>query len=66
MILSSHWHNCVPELNPFCRAACSLKLKKEESAIEDCSAVLEKDEKNVKALFRRGQANAALKVRVYL
>ena len=45
-----------------CRAACSLKLEKYESAKEDCSAVIEREVKNVKALFRRAQANAALKV----
>lgn len=28
----------------------------------DCSAVLERDAQNVKALFRRGQARVALKV----
>ena len=45
-----------------CRAACYLKLDNYESAKEDCDAVIRKDEKNIKALFRRGQANAALKV----
>lgn len=49
-----------------CRAACSLKLGKHESAKEDCTAVIERDVKNVKALFRRGQANVALKVSTQL
>ena len=44
------------------RAACYLKMDKYVDAKADCDAVIWKDEKNVKALFRRGQANAALKV----
>ncbi|XP_063415307.1 peptidyl-prolyl cis-trans isomerase D-like [Mytilus trossulus] len=37
-------------------AACSLKLKEYSDALQHCDQVLQEDEKNVKALFRRGQA----------
>ena len=46
------------------RAACCLKTGEYEGVIRDCSQVIEDDFNNVKALFRRGQAHAALKVRV--
>ncbi|OCH92602.1 TPR-like protein, partial [Obba rivulosa] len=42
------------------RAAAYLKLGKNEDAERDCTTVLKLDEKNVKALFRRGQARVAL------
>ena len=45
------------------RAACRLKLGKAEAALQDAGAVLEQAPDNVKALFRAGQARAALKVR---
>lgn len=38
------------------RAQARLKLQQWEAAAEDCSAVLQKDPKNVKALYRRAQA----------
>lgn len=41
-------------------AACMIKLKRYEEAIGHCSIVLAEDEKNVKALFRRGKAKAEL------
>ncbi|ERN00859.1 peptidyl-prolyl cis-trans isomerase FKBP42 [Amborella trichopoda] len=41
-------------------AACLLKLEHYEEAIGQCSIVLTEDENNVKALFRRGKARAAL------
>ncbi|PNW88854.1 hypothetical protein CHLRE_01g047700v5 [Chlamydomonas reinhardtii] len=43
------------------RAACRLKLGKAEAALQDAGAVLEQAPDNVKALFRAGQARAALK-----
>jgi len=43
------------------RAACSLKLQDYERAKKDCNAVIDREVKNVKALFRRAQANVALK-----
>ncbi|KAG2425391.1 hypothetical protein HXX76_013805 [Chlamydomonas incerta] len=43
------------------RAACRLKLGKAEAALADAGAVLEQAPDNVKALFRAGQARAALK-----
>jgi len=42
-------------------AACWLKLKKYEKARDNCTTVLKMEENNVKALFRRGQANYYLK-----
>ncbi len=45
-----------------CRAACSLKLEDYEYAKKDCNAVIDREVKNVKALYRRAQANTALKV----
>lgn len=41
-------------------AACLLKLNRYEEAIGHCNMVLAEDEKNIKALFRRGKARAAL------
>nr|AFK42523.1 unknown [Lotus japonicus] len=41
-------------------AACFIKLNRYEEAIGHCSIVLGEDENNVKALFRRGKARAAL------
>ncbi|CAH9088190.1 unnamed protein product [Cuscuta europaea] len=41
-------------------AQCFLKLNRYEEAIGQCSIVLTEDENNVKALFRRGKARAAL------
>ncbi|XP_072951097.1 peptidyl-prolyl cis-trans isomerase FKBP42 [Typha angustifolia] len=41
-------------------AACLIKLKRYEEAIGQCTIVLSEDENNVKALFRRGKARAAL------
>lgn len=41
-------------------AACSLKLNRYQEAIGHCNIVLAEDEKNIKALFRRGKARAAL------
>jgi len=38
-------------------AACKLKLNESASAIDDCNTVLLLDDKNVKALYRRAQAN---------
>merc|ERR1711963_146819 len=43
------------------RAACSLKLEDYEYAKKDCNAVIDREVKNVKALYRRAQANTALK-----
>jgi len=40
------------------RAACKLKLGDNAGAVVDCNEVLDEDEKNAKALFRKGQANA--------
>ncbi|PCH40316.1 TPR-like protein [Wolfiporia cocos MD-104 SS10] len=45
---------------PLNRAAAYLKLGKNEDAERDCSTVLRLDARNVKALFRRGQARGAL------
>ncbi|XP_046853166.1 peptidyl-prolyl cis-trans isomerase D-like [Xenia sp. Carnegie-2017] len=43
-------------------AACYLKLKNNEEAVNSCSEVIENfDESNVKALFRRGQAYTSLR-----
>eukprot|EP01044_Picomonas_judraskeda_P001977 COSAG03_NODE_129_length_12045_cov_19.842625_7_plen_380_part_00 len=44
------------------RAACALKLQQPESSAEDCSAVLEMDSTNAKALYRRGLAFAAMQL----
>ncbi len=44
-----------------CRAACHLKLSKSSEAAADCREVLERDPRNVKALFRLGQALVGLK-----
>lgn len=41
-------------------AQCLLKLNRYEEAIGQCNMVLAEDEKNIKALFRRGKARAAL------
>jgi FKBP-type peptidyl-prolyl cis-trans isomerase len=41
-------------------AACLIKLKRFEEAIAQCTIVLAEDDKNVKALFRRGKARAEL------
>ncbi|XP_028777010.1 peptidyl-prolyl cis-trans isomerase FKBP42 [Neltuma alba] len=41
-------------------AACLIKLNRYDEAIGQCSLVLSEDENNVKALFRRGKARAAL------
>eukprot|EP01018_Ginkgo_biloba_P000973 Gb_11891 [translate_table: standard] len=41
-------------------AACLLKLNRYEEVIGQCSMVLVEDENNIKALFRRGKARAAL------
>ncbi|KAG8774408.1 hypothetical protein FRC15_001312 [Serendipita sp. 397] len=45
---------------PLNRAAAYLKLNKFQDAERDCSKVLLFDPKNIKALFRRGQARAGL------
>jgi len=42
-------------------AACKIKLGNNSSAVEDCNRVLENEEKNVKAFYRRAQANANMK-----
>lgn len=44
------------------RAASHLKVGRAEAAKEDCSRVLERIPRNAKALFRRAQAQLALKV----
>lgn len=41
-------------------AACMLRLNRYEEAIAQCSVVLQENGNNVKALFRRGKARAAL------
>ncbi len=46
------------------RAACSLKLQQPREAIMDCHNVLQTDSTNTKALFRKGQAHVAVRVRV--
>lgn len=43
------------------RAACKGKLGDHSGAVEDCSEVLNMDTSNVKALYRRGQANTNMK-----
>jgi len=43
------------------RAMCNLKLEKFAAVVTDCSTVLSKDAKNVKALFRRAKAHMGLK-----
>ena len=45
------------------RAACSLKLQQPREAIMDCHNVLQTDSTNTKALFRKGQAHVAVRVR---
>ncbi|KAI0671049.1 hypothetical protein C8Q78DRAFT_1033682 [Trametes maxima] len=45
---------------PLNRAAAYLKLGKNEDAERDCDSVIRIDGKNVKGLFRRGQARVAL------
>ena len=45
------------------RAACSLKLQQPREAIMDCHNVLQTDSNNTKALFRKGQAHVAVRVR---
>ncbi|XP_061189239.1 peptidyl-prolyl cis-trans isomerase D-like [Saccostrea echinata] len=42
-------------------AACHLKLEEYDQAIEQCNEVLAANDKNVKALFRKGQAESARK-----
>lgn len=42
-------------------AACKIKLGNNSSAVEDCNRVLEYDEKNVKAMYRKAQANSNMK-----
>ncbi len=37
-------------------AACYLKLEQFDKVIETCDKVLSKDEKNIKSMFRKGQA----------
>ena len=44
------------------RAACSLKLQQPREAIMDCHNVLQTDDSNTKALFRKGQAHVAVRV----
>ncbi len=44
------------------RAACALKLQQPESSAEDCTAVLELDPTNAKALYRRGLAFSAMQM----
>lgn len=39
-------------------AACNLRLKNYEDALQCCLKVLKKDPKNVKALYRKAQAQA--------
>ncbi len=46
-----------------CRAASMLKMGDAEAAKIDCSRVLERVPNSAKALFRRAQAELALKVR---
>eukprot|EP00301_Raphidiophrys_heterophryoidea_P000238 c10120_g1_i2.p4 GENE.c10120_g1_i2~~c10120_g1_i2.p4 ORF type:complete len:111 (+),score=39.80 c10120_g1_i2:1219-1551(+) len=41
-------------------AACNLKLKQHQQALDLCNKVLETDAKNTKALYRRAQAFAGL------
>ncbi|XP_022320725.2 peptidyl-prolyl cis-trans isomerase D-like [Crassostrea virginica] len=50
-------------LIPVCSnlAACHLKLEEYQQAIEQCNEVLAANNKNVKALFRKGQAECGLK-----
>lgn len=43
------------------RAACRLKLGRNQEVLDDCNSVLEGDPVNSKALFRKGQALVALK-----
>jgi len=43
------------------RAACQLKLGQYKECVEGCSKALESDRGNLKALFRKAQAHAALK-----
>ncbi|XP_067042063.1 peptidyl-prolyl cis-trans isomerase D-like [Acropora muricata] len=43
------------------RAACKGKLGDHSGAVEDCNEVLNMDTSNVKALYRRGQANTNMK-----
>ncbi|CAK9036495.1 Protein unc-45 homolog B (Unc-45B) [Durusdinium trenchii] len=43
------------------RAACFLRLKKEDAAMQDCNEALALDPTNVKLLFRRAQAAMAMK-----
>ena len=45
------------------RAACNLKLQRPREAIMDCYNVLQTDSNNTKALFRKGQAHIAVRVR---
>jgi len=45
-----------------CRAASKLKVGDADAAKVDCSRVLERVPNNAKALFRRAQAELALKV----
>ena len=41
-------------------ALCYLRLNEAKEAIEHCDKVLEKEPKNVKALFRRGQVGVCI------
>ncbi|KAJ7733560.1 hypothetical protein DFH07DRAFT_967957 [Mycena maculata] len=53
-------HDRTDATFPLNRAAAYLKLGKNEDAERDCTAVLTLSKNNVKALFRRAQARAAL------
>uniref|UniRef100_A0A8C2F9S4 Mitochondrial import receptor subunit TOM34 n=1 Tax=Cyprinus carpio TaxID=7962 RepID=A0A8C2F9S4_CYPCA len=48
------------------RALCYLSLKMYKEAISDCDEALQLDSANVKAFYRRGQANKELKVSLFL
>ncbi|XP_078369415.1 peptidyl-prolyl cis-trans isomerase D-like [Oculina patagonica] len=43
------------------RAACKIKLGDNAGAVADCNEVLDVDENNIKALYRKGQANTNMK-----
>ncbi|CAG9782235.1 unnamed protein product [Diatraea saccharalis] len=55
-IMASHTQNCHLNL-----AACFVKLENYSLCVKACTEVLENDSRNEKALYRRGQANFALK-----
>jgi hypothetical protein len=42
-------------------AACYLKLSKPEKALATCDKILAKDESNVKAIFRKGEASVKIR-----